>query len=453
MSRRLPVILLAWSLLATLLGSNAMAAVDLALSPSSPVVPTGAEVRIALTATSDSAAVAIGALDAIILWDHTRLELLGFDSSGSPYAWFVNGFLPSADGINNGIGGLPFNDGNAKYSALSTPGLPAVVPPAPGLLVVEFRFRALAATPATTVQLTATFGSSRTAVFANSPPNTDITGDIDNPATIEIIFCSPGPDTDSDGFPDSCDNCPSVANPTQLDSDNDGLGDACDNCPFDSNVDQLDGDGDGVGDACDNCPDDSNPDQLDSDSDGLGDACDGCPNDPDKTEPGVCGCGIPDTDTDSDGVPDCIDNCPDDSNPDQLDSDSDGVGDACDGCPNDPDKTEPGVCGCGIPDTDTDSDGVPGCIDNCPTVPNVDQADADGDGVGDACDTCPLVPNPAQVEGDANGDTVVDLADVPIFVDVLLGLDTDPSHVAASDVNCDGEVNALDIQPMLNLLL
>ncbi len=34
---------------------------------------------------------------------------------------------------------------------------------------------------------------------------------------------------------------------------------------------------------------------------------DGCPEDPDKTDPGVCGCNVPDIDSDQDGVADCID--------------------------------------------------------------------------------------------------------------------------------------------------
>ena len=95
---------------------------------------------------------------------------------------------------------------------------------------------------------------------------------------------------------------------------------------------------------------------------------DGCPNDPNKTEPGICGCGTPDTDTDSDGTPDCSDYCP-----------------------NDPNKIEPGVCGCGVTDTDSDGDGMTDCWekhiidahenDNITGIDNVlpgDDFDSDG---------------------------------------------------------------------------
>jgi hypothetical protein len=50
-----------------------------------------------------------------------------------------------------------------------------------------------------------------------------------------------------------------------------------------------------------------------------------CPLDPQKTDPGQCGCGVPDTDTDADGTADCIDLCP-----------------------ADPEKQTPGSCGCGV---------------------------------------------------------------------------------------------------------
>jgi hypothetical protein len=48
-----------------------------------------------------------------------------------------------------------------------------------------------------------------------------------------------------------------------------------------------------------------------------------CPADPNKTSPGVCGCGTPDTDSDGDGTPNCND-----------------------ACPNDPARLTPGNCGC-----------------------------------------------------------------------------------------------------------
>ncbi len=149
-----------------------------------------------------------------------------------------------------------------------------------------------------------------------------------------------GTDEDDDSIADDCDNCPKVANPLQEDEDED--------C---------------VGDACDNCRDVYNPDQANADGDVEGDACDNCPNDPDKTSPGVCGCGVADDDTDGDGTEDCNDECPDD-----------------------PDKTEEGDCGCGESDADTDGDTIADCRDNCPDTANTDQADDDGDGEGNACE-------------------------------------------------------------------
>ena len=89
-----------------------------------------------------------------------------------------------------------------------------------------------------------------------------------------------------------------------------------------------------------------------------------CPNDPNKTEPGICGCGVADTDSDGDGTADCNDLCV-----------------------NDPNKTEPGICGCGVADTDSDGDGIADCIDT----------DVDGDGLSNTeevyCGSDPTDPN------------------------------------------------------------
>lgn len=67
-------------------------------------------------------------------------------------------------------------------------------------------------------------------------------------------------------------------------------------------------------------------------------ADDECCDDPNKTEPGECGCGIPDTDTDEDGELNCKEMCP-----------------------TDPNKTEPGMCLCGNLENDSDDDGVIDC--------------------------------------------------------------------------------------------
>jgi hypothetical protein len=191
-------------------------------------------------------------------------------------------------------------------------------------------------------------------------------------------------------------------------------------------------------------------DPTDSDGDGTPDCSDGCPNDPNKTAPGICGCGIPDTDTDGDGVADCQDGCPNDPHkispgicgcgvPD-TDTDGDGTPDCHDQCPTDPLKVLPGQCGCNHPDTDTDGDGVADCIDNCPTVPNPLQFDSDGDGVGDACDNCPGIPNPNQA--DCNGNGVGDVCEIANGAPDcnMNGIpdSCDIAHGTSQDVNGDG---------------
>jgi len=118
----------------------------------------------------------------------------------------------------------------------------------------------------------------------------------------------------------------------------------------------------------------------------TGDRCeDFCGFDPDKTEPGACGCGVPDSDTDGDGVLDCFDGCPLDVNrTTDVDTDGDGVLDCNDHCPNDADLSD---------SVDTDGDGVLDCNDQCPTDPTrASSGDRDNDGVVDCVDDCPDDP-------------------------------------------------------------
>jgi hypothetical protein len=67
-------------------------------------------------------------------------------------------------------------------------------------------------------------------------------------------------------------------------------------------------------------------------------ADDKCCDDPAKTDPGLCGCGVPDADDDKDGLINCKEQCP-----------------------ADPNKTAPGMCGCGLAQNDSDDDGTIDC--------------------------------------------------------------------------------------------
>ncbi len=284
-----------------------------------------------------------------------------------------------------------------------------------------------------------------------------------------------GRDCNQNGLPDTCD----LASGVLTDANGNGLPDECELIDCNNNgiadADDIAGgfsedcDGNGVPDEC----------QPDGDNDGTIDACDDCPEDPFKTDPGVCGCGVPDLDLDGDGVPFCIDECPNDPNkveagicgcgvPD-IDSDDDGVYDCNDGCPEDPDKTEPGACGCGVPDIDSDDDGVYDCNDGCPEDPDktepgacgcgVPDIDSDNDGVADCIDQCPGHDDnvdcdqdgiPDGCDGpDCNANGVPDNCDIAGGTSDDVNGDGIPDECQTlscpGDANCDGQINWQDI--------
>ncbi len=57
----------------------------------------------------------------------------------------------------------------------------------------------------------------------------------------------------------------------------------------------------------------------------------------------------------------------------------------------------------------------------------------------------------APILGDINNDGVHNAADNGFFINVLLGLDTDPMHVSRTDVNIDGIANGKDVQTYVSL--
>ncbi|MHC4441194.1 MAG: thrombospondin type 3 repeat-containing protein [Planctomycetota bacterium] len=138
-------------------------------------------------------------------------------------------------------------------------------------------------------------------------------------------------------------------------------------------------------------------------------SADNCPDDPDKTEPGVCGCGVADTDTDEDGISDCNDNCPNIANMDQTDTDSDGAGNECDDDDDDDGILDDGDGDGIIGSTACNPSVVFGCDDNCPETINPLQTDTDNDLIGDRCDNCPQLINFEQLDSD--NDNIGDVCD------------------------------------------
>lgn len=166
---------------------------------------------------------------------------------------------------------------------------------------------------------------------------------------------------------------------------------------------------------------------------------DACPNDPDKTKPGVCGCGNPDVDNDGDAIVDCVDGCPEDAAKEapgdcgcgeaDVDGDGDGTADCVDGCPEDAAKTEEGICGCGVADVDSDGDGRLDCREGCPEdAAKVEpgqcgcgnpETDGDADGSADCVDECPEDADKTlagqcgcgQADTDRDGDRTADCLD------------------------------------------
>ena len=209
-----------------------------------------------------------------------------------------------------------------------------------------------------------------------------------------LEFCGDG--LCDEGYGEDYYSCPQDCEPTVICGDgycDEAYGEDYFSCPSDCPTPPICGDGlcdDFLGEDYDTCPSDCTP--PDVCGDGLCDPawedyascpedCDSCPDDPDKSEPGVCGCGIPDTDSDLDGTLDCED-----------------------GCPDDPDKTEPGHCGCGSPETttfgDVDCDGDFDAEDARASMAifgiveaGACRADTNGDGVVDGMDLSAVLAN------------------------------------------------------------
>jgi len=70
----------------------------------------------------------------------------------------------------------------------------------------------------------------------------------------------------------------------------------------------------------------------------------------------------------------------------------------------------------------------------------------------------PVNPQPTPtasggLQGDLNADGVVDVRDVQVWINIFLGVETNPDLVSRADVNGDGSINVLDVQMLSNIIL
>jgi hypothetical protein len=208
--------------------TSAQGSVNLAFDPGTEVVQPGAVIEVHLTAAATGpGAESVGAVDAIVTWDPTALQFLGFTSANADYAWFVQGLLPDPDGIN-----IDTSDGEVIYTALAQPTGPAAIATVdPGIVVTTFRFTALTRIDLTNVVLEASSGSfAETRVLSFSPPNQNITGDIATQTSVHILCSTPAGDVNLDGDIDADDIPVAVNVLLGLDTDPDHLAAADMNC-------------------------------------------------------------------------------------------------------------------------------------------------------------------------------------------------------------------------------
>lgn len=161
-----------------------------------------------LYAVSDSAEnQSISAMDVILQWDPSVLELTGIAQVGQyPYNWLFSGFPNDymLDGIN-----VTWADGDAFYEALSQLGNAAWATPS-GLRVVTFSFRKLRVGQPTVISIIPggppQYQYTRTVIYSGQVPGLNVTGTLTGAQVIPV----PTGDMNCDGLWNAFDIDPFV---------------------------------------------------------------------------------------------------------------------------------------------------------------------------------------------------------------------------------------------------
>ena len=158
---------------------SARADVDLGWFPTEQEVEVGDIVVVQFIAASDEFTSVVGAIQAILSWDPTKLRLIGKDDADNTFEWLLSSF-PAGFELNATV-----EDGDALYMALSQ-FQDLVFVPTSGIVVTTMLFEAIAPTDSPTVlTILPQVGVVETKVLGGIGANVDITGTLGS-ATIAI---------------------------------------------------------------------------------------------------------------------------------------------------------------------------------------------------------------------------------------------------------------------------
>ena len=83
-----------------------------------------------------------------------------------------------------------------------------------------------------------------------------------------------------------------------------------------------------------------------------------------------------------------------------------------------------------------------------------DSVESIGHGAFEDCSSLTSVEIPSDtIRGDLNGDTIVDVSDVNILINIILGYETNNELIVAADLTGDNLPDVSDVNALINIIL